>query len=390
MIKRISIKNFRSLRNVTLEPGLINVFVGPNASGKSNAIDAFKFLTNMAMSGLSRTFSDRGGFGEVFWKGESAESAIDFELSLDLPLAEGETPVPVDYQLSIEGSRTDLMTVKRESLRITLDQGPVEIIDMTAGHGNIRNADGTKAFDSPGNPAVSMLDFNVPNWPGTIFKQYLARWSYYNLIPLVMKPIKPFTRANFLQERGDNLVEYLTTLKTSYADNFRSIEQVVKDTFPEVEQLIPEPTQSGQVFLTLREKYLKKPIKSWDMAEGELNFIAMVALILSPAEMGAPLVCVEEPESHLHPRLIETLVELLRQSEARFISQGIGAAQLFITTHSPYLVDQLKLDELVVVEKVRGETHYARPRDRSELRNLISNEQRGLGELWFSGSLGGV
>lgn len=390
MIKKLRIRNFRSLRDITLEPGLINVFVGPNASGKSNGIEALKFLTQTAIGGLSKAFGDRDGFREVFWKGESSTNAVEFYITLDLPLGPAQAPALVDYQLSVEGSETGLISVSRELLRLSFDGRSVDIIDMAHGHGHARNADGTKAFDPPGNPAVSLLEFNVPNWPGTIFKGYLVSWHFYNLLPLAMKQAKPFSRATFLTEVGDNLIEYLTTLKTSYADHFRSIERVVQDTFPEVEELIPESTQTGQVFLTLREKFLKKPIRVWNMAEGELKFIALVALILSPPEMGAPLVAIEEPENHLHPRLIETLIELLRQTEARFIEEGIGAAQLFVTTHSPYLVDQLKLEELVVVEKEQGQTHYTRPRDRAELRDLISKEERGLGELWFSGSLGGV
>jgi predicted ATPase len=261
---------------------------------------------------------------------------------------------------------------------------------MRSGHGNVRQLDGSLAFEPSGDPSASMLDFNVPNWPGTAFKQYLIQWRYYSLIPVAMKQLKPFVRANFLEEHGENLVEYLTTLKTTYAESFREIERVAKDTFPELDQLIPEPNQTGQVLLTLREKFLRTPITAWNMAEGEISFIALLSLILAPAELGSPIACVEEPENHLHPRLLETLAELLKQTEAKFIERGDGAAQIFATTHSPYLVDQFDIGDLIVVEKLRGETSYTRPRDKTELQQLISREKLGLGELWYSGALGGV
>jgi predicted ATPase len=389
MIKSIHIKNYRSLRDVYLEPGLLNVFVGPNASGKSNYIDALKFLTHLSNVGLEKTLADRGGFREVFWKGETTESTIEFDVTFELP-SSGEPPKSGQYLLIVEGSQRGLITVKRELLRIKNDDGIVDVIDMQSGHGIARHLDGSKAFDAPGNPASSALEINLPTWAGTTFKTLLASWHFYALLPVAMKQIKPFARANFLAEHGENLIEFLTTLKTSYSESFRQIEQVVKDTFPGVEQLIPEPNQQGQVLLTSREKFLKTPITAWNMAEGELAFIAFAALILSPGELGSVLTCVEEPENHLHPRLLETLMELLRQTESKFIAEGQGAAQIFVTTHSPYLVDRLNVDELIVVEKTKGETRFSRPKDKTELKELISRDEQGLGELWFSGALGGV
>jgi predicted ATPase len=390
MIKTIRIKNFRSLKDVRLNPSpLLNVFVGPNSSGKTNFIDALKFLQHVASVGLFKALAERGGFPEVFWKGETTEDEIDFDLSVELPLLEG-LPLPAHYRLTVQGSPTGLITVKRELLRIEQGGKCVDVIDMKSGHGNIRHLDGSKVFDSPNDPSISMLEFNTPNWVGSTFKQYLASTHFYDLIPRAMRQVKPFAKAPFLNELGDNLIEFLTTLKTSHSESFRQIEQVVQDTFPGLEQLIPEPNQVGQVFLTVREKFLKRPVNVWNMAQGALSFIAFASLILSPPEFGAPITCVEEPENHLHPRLLETLIELLRQTEARLVAEGQGVAQIFVTTHSPYLVDHLNLDELIVVEKVRGETGYSRPKDKAELRELLSRERQGLGDLWFTGALGGV
>jgi predicted ATPase len=390
MIRRIGIRNYRSLRKVDLEPGLVNVFVGPNAAGKSNFLEVMRFLAHVAGQGLSKAVGDRGGFAEIFWKGETSDNHIEFDLAVDLLIETGKPPIPANYLLNVEGSQTGRMTVKREFLAIKHGQEFVNVIDMRSGHGEVKHLDGSKAFDPPADPSVSMLEFNIPNWAGTAFKTYLQLTHFYELVPRAMRHLKQFVKAPFLNELGDNLIEYLTTLRTAHAESFREIEQVVKDTFPEIEQLIPEPNQTGQVYLSSKEKFLKRPISVWNMAGGELVFIAFVAIILSPPEFGSPTTCVEEPENHLHPRLLETLVELLRQAQIRNIANGYGASQIFATTHSPYLVDRLKLDELVVVEKTQGETHYTRPRDRKDLEELLSREHLGLGELWFTGALGGV
>ena len=77
-------------------------------------------------------------------------------------------------------------------------------------------------------------------------------------------------------------------------------------------------------------------------------FIALASLILCPPELGAPLHCVEEVENHLNPRLIETLIKLLKQWQAVY-SKQMGAAQLFVTPHSPYVVDQFEIEDLIIV-----------------------------------------
>ena len=390
MIRRLHVKNFRSLRDVTLEPGLLNVFVGPNSSGKSNYIDSLKFLTDLAKFGLSHAFSERGGFTEVFWKGTSTPDIISFDASFDVLVESSPKPLRFDYVLEVLGSRTGLLTVKRELLHTESEKGPVNLIDITSGHGEIRHLDGTKASDPPENPSVSMLEFNLPKWAGSQFKQYLACWHFYKLVPALMKQLKALKNTPTLTETGDNLIEYLTTLKTSYSDTFKRIERVVQDTFPDVQELNPQMTQYGQVFLTTKEKFLHGLITVWNMADGELAFIALLARIFSPPEFGSPVICVEEPENHLHPRLLETLVEVLKQNQNVLQERGIPLSQIFATTHSPHLVDRLNLEELIVFEKQEGETRLLRPTDKAHLKDLLSREEMGLGELWYSGALGGV
>lgn len=95
------------------------------------------------------------------------------------------------------------------------------------------------------------------------------------------------------------------------------------------------------------------------------------------------MLCIEELENHLHPALIEVLVELLdqRQLEA-------DAPQLIATTHSPLLVDKLTIDDLVVTERKDGATKFSRPSTKRKLRELLNRKDLGLGDLWYSGALG--
>ncbi len=124
------------------------------------------------------------------------------------------------------------------------------------------------------------------------------------------------------------------------------------------------------------------------MSDGELAFLALLSLVLIPDELGGSLQCVEEPENHLHPKLLEILVEILRQEhEAR--PHG-NRGQVIVTTHSPYLVDQFKLDELLIVEKREGATVCSRPENKGHLKKLLERREIGLGDLFYSGALSGA
>lgn len=387
MIKNLRIRNFRSLKDLDLNLGLNNILVGPNASGKTNIIEALKFLTAIGNFGPKKALTDRFGFSEVQWKGrQSGPIYVRIEADAsDIELG----PTEIEYEIEIDGTPLGTITVLNEQLKISANGRSVQLIEFRSGRGIARNLDGSKAFDASGDPSQSALEFNVPGWAGTRFKQYVSAWQYHRLIPQALTQVNPAARVTFLSEHGDNLASWLATLKTSFSENFQRIEQVAQDCFPGLQQLVTELTQIQTTFLSSRDKYLKQPVNAWGLSGGELCFIALVSLILAPRELGAHLHCVEEVENHLNPRLLETLFNLHRQWQRVYAAEG-GAAQVVITTHSPYVVDKFEIEELIVVEKREGETNVVRPSDQPHLRSLLLDQDVGLGELWYSGALGGA
>ena len=385
MIKRLRVRNFLSLKDVDLELGAKNLLVGPNMSGKSNLIDCFRFLTTMVISGLNKAFLDRGGFQEVLWKGGD-ESRISFALTVEDSFAEKHPKKIYDYEISIVGSPTGLIAVERERLTVKINKTVKTLIDLKNGQGEVKKEDGTVAFAPGCDPTRSALEFDVPGWEGGLIRAFVATWRFYRLIPGLMKQANAAMNQNFLNEPGDNFSSWFMTLLTQYPDEFRRIRQVATDVLPGLKEILTPPTQFATTYVTTQEKDLKGAINIWRMSDGELCFLALLSLIFAPERLGAPLYCIEEPENHLHPKLVETLVEVLSQRRSEL---GSNAAQIIVTTHSPYLVDKLGLDDLVVVEKSRGASKFTRPGSKQHLRELLAREELGLGELWYSGALGG-
>jgi predicted ATPase len=394
MIKNIRVQNFKSLRDVSLTLGLRNVLVGPNMSGKSNLIEVFRFLARLVLTSpasgvhvLAKALDASGGFSEVTWKGGDS-NLISISLDGDVRLSpDSEARADWKYEISILGDTRGWLTIHDEFLQVVESSGTYNLIEKTNGERVLRNPDGSvisRVLDSH----RSALEFEIPDWRGNAVRRFIGSWAFYFLLPQLMKQTNPTTAPNFLTEHGDNLSSWVMILQTRYQESFSRIKGVAADVFPEVEELFTWPTQQATVFVASREKHLKRPIPMWQMSDGQLCFIALLSLIYCPMELSRGLYCVEEPENHLHPRLLETLVELLRQ-----VQDELGyerSAQVIVSTHSPLLVDKVDLDELIVVEKREGATLCTRPSSKQHLRELLAREEIGLGDLYYSGALSSV
>jgi len=177
-------------------------------------------------------------------------------------------------------------------------------------------------------------------------------------------------------------------LQTRTPDNFSRIAEVARDVFPDIRRLLTWPTQAGTVYLASEEETLSRPTPLLQMSDGELTFIAFLSLLCAPDDMGGTLFLIEEPENHLHPRLLETLVALLRQIQQETLDRNVPPSQIMLTTHSPYLLDQMNLEEILWIEKKGGATVVVRPSDKAHLRRLVEDKSLGLGDLMLTGALG--
>jgi predicted ATPase len=146
--------------------------------------------------------------------------------------------------------------------------------------------------------------------------------------------------------------------------------------------------RDGKVHLEFLEKALRQPTIALEASDGLLVLVALLSLIYVPPELSGTLFCIEEPENHLHPRLLETLVALLRQVRQEILESNRRLTQIIITTQSPYLVDQMALDEVIWIDKKDGQIRAYRPADRAHLRKLVEDKDLGIGDLMFTGALG--
>ncbi len=389
MLTRLRVENFKALKNLDLNLRSKNVFVGPNKSGKSSILQVLQMLAQfMNVGDISQVFNGELGFQQLLWKGLS-EGNIRFQLWGEDRSTQPQSDKPSDFYYSIEFGFDALknLAILAETLNANIGGKETSLIRANLGQGEASRASGEIVFQNPGTSRKPFLAYEVPGWEGNQIRKYIAGWQFFSFIPQLPKmTAAPSGAQQFLDSSGAQLSSWLHTFQSNYSEVFNKIVTVAREAFPELEAISAPVTQAGTTFLATSEKGLKSPISIFYASDGEIVFLQLLSLIFSPFPV--PLVGIEEPESHLHPRLLQLVVETANQVRIELGEEN--SAQLFVTTHSPYLVDLLVPEDVVIVEKVRAATKCTRAVDKKNLRQLLEESEMSFGSLWYSGALGGV
>ena len=398
MLNRIEISGYKSLRDleVTLKP--LTVMFGPNASGKSNFLDALQLLSRLANSRtLKEAFEPpyRGtplesvSFGPDGISGLLARDAVSFTIEVDIELS----PTIVDaVNLQIRemkrtrpseeteknGAASNQMSFVRERrLRYRIE---VEILPRS---GILRVADEyLTALNSKGQPTGqrspflerrenrlhlrmegqahptyyeryldrSILSFPLypPHYPHLVAMQReLASWLFFYFEPRErMRVPNPVKEVRHIGLMGEELASFLNTLRALDESQFRAVEKALHLIIPSITGIDVAVNKSGEVELRLLEGNTPMPARV--VSEGTLRILGLLAL--GGAKEPPALIGFEEPENGIHPRRVRLIAELLK---TRAMS---GDTQVIVTTHSPILPDLIPDEYLYACRKVEGRT----------------------------------
>ncbi len=376
-LTQITIKNYKSLANLQLKMTPFMVFVGPNNAGKSNIFDCFLFLSEFVKMGTGAT-KPRGGFEQLVFNGAITQT-ISIELQGLIKVQDEERLYK--YFIELIGDRLGNCYNKRETLSVVEDgermllelpEPPNSAVVSEGAGGSLpvsREKSCLSYFDDQGGyPILGRIATEIQNW------------AFFNLLPPLMRSSLPVKRELQLHPWGENLPVVLHALQTENPQRFKKIVDILGSAVPELEELTTGLTahEHGQTYVRMRERGLKISIPAWAMSDGTLRLLGLLVTLYSPSL--PPLVCFEEPENYVHPRLLELLVDLLRNASEK--------TQVLVATHSPYLVDRLEPEDLIIVEKREGKTQIRILEDKKAIREALKTLT--LGEMWYSGDFGGV
>lgn len=391
-IESLKLKNFKAFRNIEIKdiPKLC-VMVGANGTGKSSLFDVFGFLKDCLTYNVRHALQQRGGFDEVISR-DCHEEIILIELKFRMPIAEVERLVT--YHLEI-GKEQNKPCVKREILRYKRGPygSPYHFLDFSEGKGYaIANEED---FDKPDeeldreNQDLDANDILAIKGLGQFqkfkaanaFRQLIEKWYVSDFHINLARGAKDAAGYDeHLSVSGDNLQLVARNIYDNYPEVFNTIIEIMKRRVPGVSAVEPISTPDGRLLLGFKDGSFKDPFIDRYVSDGTIKMFAYLILLYDP--LPHPLLCVEEPENQLYPRLLLELAEEFRSYSNR-------GGQVFVSTHSPDFLNAVDLDEVFWLEKEDGYTKIKRASDNSQIAAYMKDGDQ-MGYLWKQGFFGEV
>ena len=388
MLQRLRLRNFRSFRDATVAFGSLNIVLGANASGKTNLMQAFRFLRDLTRHDLEYAAAQQGGVEYLCHLG-SADSTFTLEATHKLRSGGRKTSwrvAQVEHALTVRVVRTRYaVEILQESLVATLGRDAAATVHLTRrGDTATVRIEPHSVADALGMPAegrfelpkaVSLLQY-AP-FPLHIPRLYTDLLAIYDFTPKAAKGSASLAAYSELNEDASNLAQVLARIMLHEAQRAR-LQNLLRYLLPHLESLEVAPILGKEVQLQAKESYFVQPIPAMLLSEGTVEVIALVvALFFSKPH--AETLLFEEPDRSLHPQVLARLMSLLREVAAR--------KQLIFTTHSPEILRHARVEELLLVERdAQGGSIIKRPAELEMVRHFLEN-QLGLEHLFVENLL---
>lgn len=367
MLKSCSVQNYRNLNIEEMKFDRINVIVGPNNSGKSNLIDALNFFANLVSSegkdSAFHTLLMHREWSEVADRFSTLPTRVSMSWVFDTKTEMPDLVYDLQFNVGTNAQIPHGFFITKEELRNAEPfaeqyEKPFEFIRCHVpepGKGQFS----VKPVGKQKNAKVKMLKLDVqptdsvfrqiemllnsepfrvdfyPNFIRTAhtIRDYVERFRIYantNIdVKLIRQPVKLDMNAKFLNRDGSNyanVLAYLDRVNPTFLDEYTS---KIKRLIPEVDKIrviqVSDTTMSVELIIS------RQVFKLHEMSDGTIKALVIALLLHTPERMS--LLTIDEPELNLHPAWLRVIAE--------WIVRCTSADQVFISTHSPDLLDGL-------------------------------------------------
>jgi predicted ATPase len=390
-IESIRLKNFKAFRDVYLKdiPSFL-VVVGANGTGKTTLFDVFGFLHDCLLGNVRQALDSRGRFKEVVSKDSQGDSIL-IEIQYRMEIAAVERLVT--YSLEI-AEQKNIPYVKREILRYKRGQhgSPFHFLDFANGEGYaVTNEEDFHKTDEKltrENQSVASDSLAIKGLgqfarfkAANAFRQLVESWHVSDFhINAARGRKEAVGESEHLSVTGDNLPRVAQYLFEQFPDAFQTVIDTMKRRVPGIKDIEPKLMEDGYLTLRFQDGSFKTPFLDRYVSDGTIKMFAYLVLLHDPNPH--PLLCVEEPENQLYPKLMAELAE-----EFRLYARHGG--QVLVSTHSPDFLNALQLEEVCWLVKKAGATEIFRAKDDPQLAAYMADGDQ-MGYLWKQGFFTGA
>ena len=391
-LKSLTVKNYRSLQHIHLKdiPKFL-VIVGANGTGKSSFFDVFGFLRDALVGNVRQALDARGRFSEVVTREHEQESMF-FELQVRTPIAGRRRLVTYGLEIGQDGGKP---IVLHEYLRYKRGRygAPYYFLDFKNGEGfAISNEEDfdtededlvreAQQLESPDVLAIKGLGQFQRFKAANALRQLLENWHVSDFHISAARGRREATGAmEHLSVSGENLPRVAQFLYENHRPVFDRILKRMQERVPGIRGVEPELTQDGYLILRFRDGSFKAPFLDRYVSDGTIKMLAYLVLLHDPNPHR--LLCVEAPENQLYPSLMAELAEEFRG----YANRG---GQVMVSTHSPDLLNAMRLEEVYWLVKENGVTSIRRAEDDPQVRAYMEGGDK-MGALWKQGFFTGA
>jgi len=410
-IHSLWVSNFKSFRDLRIERlGNFTVLVGANASGKSNFIQIFRFLRDIASHGLVNAVSLQGGADYLTNTNIAPPRTLSIGLTYDpdLVLDRREIGIPlligipeIRYEFSIRfpqkggfhvcsdrlEKKLEFFELAEKGARIKKGEGK-SVLSNRKGridyklHGPeglpLQESEIVPAFLREEDIGENSLLLESPFF-GFVHRldRLFARIAIYNFDPRIPKDRITMTGKTDLEEDGSNLAIGLKPLLED-GEKRRKFSNLIRDLLPFIEEIEVEKFSDRSLLLKLKERYSKGAfVPASFISDGTLNLIAMVVALYFEDKA---FIIIEEPERSIHPLLIPRVLAMMKEASEK--------KQILVTTHHPEIVRNADLDSIFLSSRdPEGFSTIIRPGEKEEVKTFLRQEI-GIDDLFRHDLLG--
>ncbi len=400
-LTRVAVKNFLSLKDVDIELGDLNVLVGPNGSGKTNFLNIFRFVGDVARSDLVPAIEGIGGFSNlIFREPTKGRTTPKIQIILEGKMTTHSNERALDkYTLefrrhTLKGSnvahpifRIESVVLKRtpgRGRRITISGGSVEF--ETLGKATRATPKTPSRLEvQEASSGLAILRRLGKSYDAPQIEEIAQIFEGLRLFDVNVAAARRPTAVVYskqLQADGSNIAAFLNYLKEEHPERFELVKEDVAFVLPTFKDFLFH--KIGGADEGIRVDIVEAPLVDvTPLARASFGTIRSIALFAMLHDPHPPkLTCLEEVDHGLHPHALDRLVERLREASKQ--------TQIIVATHSPALVNRLKPEELIVFQRDPETGATVQPDiSATEMREMEEKSGYRLGELWFSGAIGG-
>ncbi len=368
-ITRVILKNYKSIAACDVQLGPLTFLVGRNGSGKSNFLDALRFVADALNFSLDHAIRDRGGINDV--RRRSRGHPNHFSIRLEFTLPEG---FAGHYAFQIRTRSSGGYEIQAEECSIQNKSCLTPEAYFRVESGTVTD---TSTEVAPAAAPDRLYLVNASGLPEfrPVYDAFF-RMGFYSFNPDKIRDIQDPDPGDVLLRDGSNLTSIFKQLSPTVKQD---IEEYLSIIVPGVHSVEIEKLGSKET-LAFRQNVVgdKHPWRflANNMSDGTLRLLGILVALFQgnhDTQKRVSLVGIEEPEISMHPAMVGTLLDEFRHAAHK--------AQVIITTHSPDLLEDkhLDVDSILAVEAHDGNTIIAPVDDVSK--SVVHDKLFTIGEL---------